>query len=56
MVSAKMTNKIDWNKYEMLIQKMIAAGVNPPLAKILVYEKLKNEPVEVYSPYETINS
>ena len=51
-----MTNKIDWNRYEMLIQKMIATGVSPALAKILVYEKLKNEPVEVYSPYETINS
>jgi hypothetical protein len=56
MVSNKMTNKIDWNKYELLLQKMIAAGVNPPLAKVLVYEKLKDEPVEVYSPYETVNS
>ena len=56
MVSHKMTNKIDWNKYELLLQRMIAAGVSPTLAKILVYEKLNREPVEVYSPYETINS
>lgn len=51
-----MTKQIDWQEYELRVEKMEAEGVTRSDAQAVVDAEMESNGEEVYSPFETINS